>query len=216
MANVVTVAGLSVALLAGCTLDRLGRLDSASENASENAAAGAGGVNAVGGAAGGSALGGGDVTGGQGGSAQGGAGQGGVVGRGGAGATPNPTWQVVDTLSVPVDGSTVLSTFVLESGVTYRLVASGTFVTNPSSNWEGDAEFYDFSSPNDTVSGIDVGIAVDDPIMDLNRTPKWGAYQGNHVYEVSFVGKGATIAVSYHDGNHANNSGAMTLDILAL
>ncbi len=97
-------------------------------------------------------------------------------------------------------------------GETYRLRASGTFVVSTAGAL-ADAEYWDFPSMLDGVSGVDLGIAIDDPVVDTNRTPKWGTYDPSHVYQVDFVGKGAVIDAGYHDGNFSNNMGTLTLDV---
>ena len=162
----------------------------------------------------GSEVGGGDDGAGGEGGAGGALAAGGAGGEGGDGGGPAATWQVVDTLSVPSDGTAVVSTVVLDLGATYRLRASGTVVTNPSNNWRADAEYYDFATQSDTTLGVDIGIAVDDPIVDENRSPRWGPYNADHIYTVTMIGEGAPIVASYHDGNFSNNSGSFTLQIL--
>ena len=128
-------------------------------------------------------------------------------------------WVQVDELSIPVNSVTarVTSTFVLQANVGYRLRASGTFFTT-SLGRLGDAEYYNFNvgPPVDEAAGIDVGLAVNDPIVDGTRTPRWGAYSAEHVYEVPWMGAGAPIIVQLHDGNYADNVGALKLEILAL
>jgi hypothetical protein len=135
-------------------------------------------------------------------------------------APPDPTYQIVETLNVAVNGSATVSSTVLNSGENYRLRVSGTFIISTGNNWEADAEYFDFGnlpgSLQDTVTGVDNGVAVDDSTIDSTRTPRWGAYQADHVYEVDFLGKGATISVNLHDGNYSNNTGSLTLDILRL
>ncbi len=135
-------------------------------------------------------------------------------------APPTPTYQIIETLTVAVNGSSTVSTTVLNSGETYRLRVSGTFIISTGNQWEADAEYFDFgnlpSSLQDTVTGVDNGVAVDDTTVNSTRTPQWGAYQADHVYEIDFVGKGATISTNLHDGNYSNNTGSLTLDILRL
>lgn len=168
--------------------------------------AGSGGAGGTGGAGGAGGVGG-AGSGGDGGSAG---------GSGGSGGTAAPTWQVVDTLTVPVNGSSVTSTKVLENGVTYRLVASGTATIEPIGPVLADAEFFNFGNPNDGIPSVDIGLGIDDPTFDAFRTPDWGPYSPSHVYQVDFVGKGAPIDANFHDGFHLNNSGTLTLEILEL
>ncbi|MBW2523988.1 MAG: hypothetical protein JRI23_07430 [Deltaproteobacteria bacterium] len=171
-----------------------------------------------------SGMGGAAGTGGSGGSV-GGAGGGTATGSGGAdggsdvggfGGAPL-TWTVVDTLIVPAIGTDVVSDFVLQDGVGYRLRASGVCI--PRYDDEGDAEWYDFADPKtlDTAGVVDVGIGIDDPIVDGNKTPFWGPYDATHVYEVEFVGKGAPITAKFHDPSYTNgNAGHLTVEVLAL
>lgn len=131
-------------------------------------------------------------------------------------ASSPPTWVVIDTLVVPVNGLTVLSTVSLQSGVGYRLRASGTFVIQSPLGTQGDAEWWDFTNLMDGVVGVDVGIAVNDTLVDATRTPDWGPYAPTHVYEIAWTGDGQQIVAQLHDGNFSNNTGSLTLEILAL
>jgi hypothetical protein len=121
---------------------------------------------------------------------------------------------VLEEISVPVSSGTVPSANELLAGVTYRLRASGTF--NAGVDTFGDAEYIGFTTgtPIDTQSGIDIGLAVNDTVVDGARMPKWGAYSDSHVYEVDFVGKGVPIVVQFHDATYGNNTGSLTLTIL--
>jgi hypothetical protein len=174
------------------------------------------GGGAIGGSGGAAGTGGGTTAtgsgGGLGGTGGSMAGGGGIGGAGG----DSRTWTVVDTLTLPVDGSDVVSTFVLQDGEGYRLRASGVCI--PRDGDEGDAEWYDFSDPKtmDTIGTTDVGIGIDDPIVDGTKTPFWGPYSTSHVYVVDFVGKGAPITAKYHDPVYSNNAGELTVEVLAL
>jgi hypothetical protein len=122
---------------------------------------------------------------------------------------------MLEELSIPVGGTVVSSTVVLQSGVRYRLRASGTYFYAAAQNVLGDAEYFGFNAggPTDTEAGVDVGLAVNDSVVDANRMPKWGAYTDTHVYEVEWTGAGATIDVQLHDGNYSNNVGSLTVAI---
>lgn len=130
------------------------------------------------------------------------------------GAT-EPSWAVIDTLTVPATGVMVTSAVTLERGVGYRLRASGTWIIQSVPGTQADAEWWDFNNPMDGVTGIDVGLAIDDTTVNATRTPKWGAYTPTHVYEVDWPGGGRPIVAMIHDGNYANNAGSLTLEILA-
>jgi len=130
---------------------------------------------------------------------------------------PLPTWVVIDTITVPVIGTMVMSVVTLTNGVSYKLRAEGTFVIQSPLGTPADAEWWDYNNTmQDGVVGVDVGLAVNDFTVDTVRTPKWGAYQASHVYEVDWVGNGQKLVAMLHDGNFANNTGSLTLKVLAL
>jgi hypothetical protein len=129
---------------------------------------------------------------------------------------------VIETLAVPsvptgsgMPSPVITSTKVLQAGVTYRLRASGTFFT--ALQTFADAEYFDIEpgrTPMDAPSGIDVGLAVDEPSLTSTRAFRWGAFSAGHVYEAAFIGKGGTITAQVHDNNYSVNSGTLTLEIL--
>jgi hypothetical protein len=124
-------------------------------------------------------------------------------------------WVVVEELSIPVSSAAVTSVVELQAGVPYRLRASGTY--SAALDTPGDAEYFGFSTgtPTDTLSGVDVGLAVNDTTVDGLRMPRWGAYNDTHVYEVDWVGAAGAITVQLHDATYGNNTGSLTLAILA-
>ena len=124
-----------------------------------------------------------------------------------------PQLTLIDTVTIEVDGTVVDSVAVLQAGQTYLLRVSGVFQIT-SAGALSDAEYWDNAGTfSDTVSGIDVGVAINDTVVDGNKTPHWGAYNASHIYEVNFVGTGAVIATMVHDGNLTNNVGNLTLEI---
>jgi hypothetical protein len=127
------------------------------------------------------------------------------------------TWQVVETMQVDSASSNALtSQTMLANGVTYRLRASGT-VTNVIDDKQGDADWWDFGVPKDNGCCEDIGLGIDDLVVnDLDTQPNWGAYSATHVYEVDWIGTGATITALYQDTYYGNNIGTITLDILEL
>jgi len=135
---------------------------------------------------------------------------------------PLPAWTVIEALPIPVaNGAQVTSTMSLALGITYHLRVSGSYVTddNVIPNTLADAEYYDYAAPKDVTpigTPIDVGVGIDDATSDASKQPSWGQYTSTHVYEVTFVGKGAPIKANIHDGNYANDSGMLKLEILAL
>lgn len=129
-----------------------------------------------------------------------------------------PTWTVVETLTVSCLDLTSTSTFVLLAGVTYRLQASGNCVANTANGSRGDAEYVGYNIGNlvDSAGGIDTGIAVNDLTPGSTKNPRWGVYTATHEYEVMWMGTGTTITAKVHADNYNNNSGSLTLKILAL
>lgn len=126
-----------------------------------------------------------------------------------------PSWVVIETIVIDTANATpVVSQTTLQAGVTYRLRASG--VASVIDGIDGDSEYYDFANPKDNACCEDVGIGIDDPTVDTTTTPDWGPYNANHVYEIAWPGAGKTISAAYQDTVYGNNSGNLTLEILAL
>ena len=129
-----------------------------------------------------------------------------------------PVWTTVDTLTVSCLGMTVNSTFVLQTGVMYKLLASGECTTNTQNNSHGDAEYfgYNIGTTYDTYAGIDSGIAVDDATPGATKQPQWGVFSAQHTYEVMWPGAGATIALKFHSSDYSNNAGSLMVRIQRL
>lgn len=126
-------------------------------------------------------------------------------------------WVVAEELAVPADGTKTTSALVLEAGVRYRLRASGTIRCG--FDVFGDAEFYGVQPNGEVMDGtpaLDFGLAVNDAIVDGARTPRWGAYDAAHRYEIEWMGDGAPLVAQVHDDSYAYASGTLTLEILAL
>ncbi len=118
-------------------------------------------------------------------------------------------------ISVPVDLSTVTSTTVLASGVSYKIRASGTFFIGGPGDGLADAEYFDFTNPTDECCGMDIGLAINMPTSPTpDKFPFWGDYNPSHVYTIDFVGQGAPISLSYRDGDR-NNTGFLTVEVFA-
>jgi hypothetical protein len=135
-------------------------------------------------------------------------------------ALPDAGPVLLETLTIPCDGTTVVSSTVLTNGVTFTLRASGTCtVANnvPGPDVLGDAEFFDtdFSNPQDSFAGTDLGIAIDDDVLDDPKSPKWGSFDISHIYSIDFIGSGSTISLNFHDPNFSNNSGDLTVEIFS-
>jgi len=129
----------------------------------------------------------------------------------------DPTWTVIETLVVDTASpQPTYSQQVLQSGVVYRLRVSGT-ITNVIDAFEGDADWYDFADPKDNGCCEDIGLGIDDFVVnDLDTQPDWGPYDPTHIYEVPWTGDGTTIAALFQDTYYGNNIGNLTLEILAL
>ena len=124
-----------------------------------------------------------------------------------------PAWTVIETLTINTANPTAIASQPLAAGVMYKLRASGT--ASVIDGVIGDSEYYDFASPKDNACCEDVGIGIDDPAVDLDTKPDWGAYNTDHVYEIFWMGTGAAIHAAYQDTVYGNNSGNLTLEILA-
>jgi hypothetical protein len=121
-----------------------------------------------------------------------------------------PAGQVVAQLQVSANG-TIIETPVLIQGQKYRVQAAGSAAL--SSQFGFDAEYIfanaDPSQGTNADSGIDAGLSIDDPTADNDKSPKWGAYNPNHVYETTYIGKGKPAQLRLHDGDYTDNSGSI-------
>ena len=123
---------------------------------------------------------------------------------------------IVDEMTVPGDCTVVTSAATLAEGVSYRLVVDGVITLGTTA--EADAEYFWFlEAPEDIRDGtgeVDVGLALDDLVIDENRTPNWGTYRSDHHYELDFIGLNAAINAQFHDSDCGNNREAFTLVVL--
>lgn len=128
-----------------------------------------------------------------------------------------------ETLTVPVDGTTVTSKTVLEKGATYTIVASGTFLIGGPGDGMADAEYADFSNPpssvvdtlSDGATTTDIGLAINEPnVMAATKTTRWGVFNPTHSYRITFVGQGLPISLNYHDVKPGDNKGSLTVQIV--
>lgn len=133
-----------------------------------------------------------------------------------AATTPPPGFVLQESIAVPVDGSSVVSATPLLSGVTYKIRASGRFTIGPAPF--GDAEYF-FDTLNnllgDTCPGVDIGLGINDPVIDSNKLPLWGAFNPANEYTIDFIGLGAPIGLNYHDCVYTDNSGSLTVEVFA-
>ena len=133
-----------------------------------------------------------------------------------------PGYVLLETISVlTTSPAGVYSSNVLESGVDYVLVASGAYSFGGSGGGVGDAEYLHFHTApvNEGVdksaaaSGVDLGIGINDPPADTDKSPWWGPYSPTHEYTLHFTGLGAPIYLNYHDDIYYDNFGSLTVKI---
>ena len=139
--------------------------------------------------------------------------------------TPPPGFVLQETISVPVNGSSISSSTSLASGVTYQLRTTGTFTISAPPCPLADAEFARFEvnntcalpgTPQDFVGAYDIGVGINSPISSNSKGITWSAtFATTHQYTVPFVGAGGAISVNYHDVDYSDNSGSLTLEIFA-
>jgi len=132
---------------------------------------------------------------------------------------------LIESVTVPCARTPVVSSTTLLAGVPYYLRASGTCTIGFVRPYAPDADAEYAFTPSDPTnlggvtdrcpgsSGIELGIGIDDPVIDGTKTPKWGPYDPTHVYTIAFTGKGAPITLNYHDCVHRDNVGSMTVDV---
>jgi hypothetical protein len=134
-----------------------------------------------------------------------------------------PNYQPLETILVPADGTPRTSSTVLQSGVTYKILVSGTVNVGGQGSGTADAEFADFSNvPTSLVDDcmdatnaqVDIGLAINDSQLDASKLPNWGEFNSGHVYRIDYVGTGAPITLGFHDCNYSDNSGNLVVQIL--
>jgi hypothetical protein len=79
--------------------------------------------------------------------------------------------------------------------------------------WWPDANPGDIEDSATAGMTVDVGLAINDVVVNADSNPAWGDFAADHVYSFQFVGEGATITAQYHDLNAGNNVGSLSLDI---
>ncbi len=146
--------------------------------------------------------------------------------------TPPPGFVLQETITLTTalttEGAAQVSSTSLISGVTYKIRTSGIFSIagpDPSVCPFADAEFARFDSGGgngcgifqDSAQGVDLGVAINDSVLDASKFPTWGPYTTSHEYTIDFVGAGGPISLTYHDlsGAYGDNSGSLTVEIFA-
>jgi uncharacterized repeat protein (TIGR01451 family) len=129
----------------------------------------------------------------------------------------------------------VVSTTILQAGVTYKIRASGFVVMNLPPCPVGDAEFENLDATgsqsgscaagNSTTFGADLGLGINLSTPGTGTKTRWfpsdegPGFNPAHVYTISFVGLGAPISLQYNDcfptpfNCYDNNSGTLTVQI---
>ena len=124
----------------------------------------------------------------------------------------------VERLTVPTDGSSVISQTKLEFGRPYKVRAWGTFDVGSPGDGLGDAEYANFSNPPatliDSCSNVDLGLAINTP-MPSEKVTRWGTDCASHAYTLDVVGQGAPLDFSFHDCTFADNQGTLNVDLFA-
>jgi len=126
------------------------------------------------------------------------------------GSTPCRT---LFTVTVPVKG-TLVSVGPVVAGVTYQLVASGTFLIGGPGY--ADAQ-YAFDAGNGQLqafcggdpAGTSLGIFVDATVPETAVAPLWGAFNPSHVYVRSHVAAGTAMTFGYSDCFYPDNNPAV-------
>jgi hypothetical protein len=133
---------------------------------------------------------------------------------------PPDGFVLLETITVPTDGSSVASTHILQAGVTYKIRALGLFSIGGAGYGYGDAEYaFDGLNGAGNVSDtnippeVDLGIAINDTVNDIPKFPSWGSFNPSHVYTIDFAGLGAPISLNYHDSLYPDNAFPATVEI---
>ena len=127
-------------------------------------------------------------------------------------------YELVETMTVQVDGTAAISQTVLKEELEYRLRATGRFIIGGPGY--ADAEYAFDESNNGVIDAChavspDLGIGIDDGVIDEVKQPRWGSFNPDHDYSVVFTGRNAPISADYHDCYYGDNSGSLTLEIYA-
>lgn len=111
---------------------------------------------------------------------------------------------VLDSFSVPSNGSSKASAYVLRTGLEYRLQASGTHTI--ARGRSGDAQFYQKKGTGDWDT---LGVR-----LEASGVSDWGAYSGDHAYAAAVSGSGAKVSAKILDSDYTDNSGSLNLKVL--
>ncbi len=132
-------------------------------------------------------------------------------------------WKLIETIQLPIDGTSITSRTILKQNGNFRIRVSGMAVIGGSGDLLTDAE-YGVSRANtnplnhcyDAQGGTDLGVAIGGvDITSKTKAPNWGSYNKDHVYLTNLIGAGTPIILSYHDCDHSDNRGFLTVEIFS-
>lgn len=131
--------------------------------------------------------------------------------------TECPQYDHVETVTVDAnDPNPTTSTAILEDGVSYTLVATGTAFAGDTIDFDAKYSIthrIPGDTWTDTVSGY---VSYGPTLLDLfvNGAPGgWGAYNEDHTYECTITGDGTVVELWIYDIYYPNNVGSLTVDI---
>ncbi|MCL2359382.1 hypothetical protein [Candidatus Bathycorpusculum sp.] len=119
---------------------------------------------------------------------------------------------VLDNLQIPSDGTSVVSNIALQDGISYEIVASGTYNTGgtPIINYQQDAMYTTQDNWATHTSGQN-GLYIDCWTVGSKQ---WDAFNAEHIYRYTIVGNGSKISFRIHDTSFKDNSGSIYVQIL--
>lgn len=133
-------------------------------------------------------------------------------------------WQLAETLTVSATTSTpTVSTMNLESGVTYKIVASGTYYFRTYGSTSGYLADAEWALRNDAygigwVKGDATPYAEPYNGLDICADPgtniDWGDLdETTHTYTIYYTGTGSPLSLFIKDNAYSDNSGSLTVEI---
>lgn len=126
--------------------------------------------------------------------------------------------RLVETLQVPANSATGVSSMPLENGKDYQIRAIGTANAGDSIEFDAKYSFRTDSSIEwtDLVSNYE---SQGSTLLDLqinNASPAWGPYNDLHQYQITHSGAGSALQFKIYDIYYPNNTGYLTVEIYQL
>jgi len=126
---------------------------------------------------------------------------------------------LLETLTVPADGSVITSSTVLQSGMLYRLEAAGTFLAGDTIT--ADAEYSSGRPSYEWRDFVERYEQYGEGLLELRVNGafvEWGDFNPEHVYSIDVLGTGSPLSFSFdiYDIYSPNNSGSLTASIYAV